>query len=133
MDRVRVSKQISAGTRSIEDWESPPWPIVIRAAAVETLHATEADATALSAEHAGNLLVRALDSEAVGLDFGERTERSAESLLRERVGTPTTLSRAQAIELARRLFGSDPSLPPGAQYVKKVRGDWSLRLGNLVR
>lgn len=73
-----------------------------------------------------------LHSEALGVAAAElgasADAKRIEMLLDEDVGTPVALSKQEAVELARLLFGSDPSLPEGRDYVEMVRGDWSDRM-----
>jgi hypothetical protein len=43
------------------------------------------------------------------------------AMLREHVGAPIFLTREEAIEIARSSFASEPDLPSGEEYVRKVR------------
>lgn len=143
MDAVRVIRRISADTGETagawNDTEAKP-PLVlelneaIEASVGET--GLEARAWVTGAGISGSLLSRDLvakiQTEAAGFipqeELAEVVSNRLEELLIEPVGTPVSLTRHEAAELARRLFGADPSLPSGSEYVERVRGDWSMRL-----
>lgn len=43
------------------------------------------------------------------------------AMLRQPVGAPISLSRDEALEMARQAFGSSPDLMPGEDFVRQVR------------
>lgn len=46
------------------------------------------------------------------------------AMLDEPVGSPVSLTRKEAIEIARAAFGKRPDLPPGKEYVKQLGPIW---------
>ena len=47
------------------------------------------------------------------------------AMLREPVGSPVSLTREEALAIARESFGKHPELPPGDEYVRLVRPVWA--------
>lgn len=142
MDAVRVTRRTSASTlATVGTWGAAgPEPFVLKMKEAAETSVAEAGEKALTWVPGADLgvwllrdkVVRSVSSEVtatIPLDEGARTEADRiDELLGEPVGTPVNLSRNEAAELIRRLFGSDKSLPNGTEYVKRVRGDWTLRL-----
>lgn len=139
MVAVRVLSRTSASTGTAAHlWDSTRVrPFVLRISeTVESMVAGDGAAILVADPttpwHIAPGLVGNVRSEATGTIPGEEVSKLVpdriETLLSEPPGTPVSLSKSEAVELARRLFGSDTSLPSGAEYVDKVRGDWSLRL-----
>ena len=138
MDAVRVLRRTSASTGDAPAvWDAVPVrPFVLQTETVENV--VVGDEAAILVTDLATLwpftrdLVGKVHSEAAGTipreEVAETIPDRLKKLLKEPVGTPVSLSRTEAVELAKRLFGSDKSLPRGDEYVAKVRGDWTLRL-----
>ena len=45
-------------------------------------------------------------------------------MLEQPVGAPVDLTREEAIAIAREAFGKRPDLPPGEEYVRRLRPIW---------
>lgn len=136
MPGVRVSSRTSGSTgKVLERRRRPPALKLKERAEVWVLGTGSSDIPWMGEDRdsgllgSGSVVVLMLTSEAAG-DAGPTIgSRRIEDLLEEPVGTPVSLSRSEAVEVARRLFGSDRLLPSGAEYVRRTRGDWTLRLG----
>ena len=46
------------------------------------------------------------------------------AMLKERPGSPISLTRAEAMKIADAAFGARPDLPPGAEYVRGIKHIW---------
>lgn len=46
------------------------------------------------------------------------------AMLKEPVGAPVILTRAEAMAIADEAFGSRPDLPPGTEYVRSIKHIW---------
>ena len=46
------------------------------------------------------------------------------AMLRQRPGSPVSLTRAEAKAIARAAFGKRPDLPAGKRYVRQIRPLW---------
>ena len=46
------------------------------------------------------------------------------AMLEQPLGTPVELTREEAIAIAREAFGKRPDLPPGQEYVRRLRPIW---------
>lgn len=141
METLRVSKRKTASTAGAEGaWttgEATTFEFELTEATIALV--TEAGEKSLRwvpRESLGSWLymdgsVRIVSVDVAGgipSEQGARDPDRIEQILSEPVGTPVSLSREEAAQLVKRLFGSDKSLPTGTKYVEKVRGDWTSRL-----
>jgi len=51
-------------------------------------------------------------------------EPRIKAMLEEPLGTPVHLKREEAIAITREAFGSRPDLPPGDEYVRRLKPMW---------
>ncbi len=62
----------------------------------------------------------------------ETLAQKFERILVEPIGTPfPRMTKREARYFLRRLAGSDPDAPSGAEVVREIRGDWGDRLDAL--